>query len=461
LRRGQKVWGEMKFSFFMGLIPFLVLKFDFVSARDLTRSRQNLSGQNLRLSLDQYINASENNSDQNIFLDLNKTYTIAGSQQLKMNLNLNWSQNENFLYAHVNDFYFNLGEQDRSLVLGFKNLSWSQSLNFFNSPEWQQQLERYKLNPQTGGNLGVFYSYLGEQREIDLQYSPYFLPTRGPDINFENGQVLSQNPWFLAPPEQIPFEGDTFSTNYELKNPDMMDLLQQQTFAFKVKPYKNEKFDISLAYANKPSPRLVTDVDFKADVSDPTVPIDVFVRPRAVRHQPSQLEMSYKLKSRSNIKSKVYFSYLNENFETQTESSLGQTYIQPNDQSVVSLFYMFEQKNYVFKFGAINRQGGGSKAIGELASTLVNQNLNYIYDQALKLDFTYFKAWGWSLNSSVSYDFAQRGVLTSGSLQRRVSQAILNIGFEALEPINATDESSFIYQYRNLDRIWAGVSYVF
>ncbi len=437
---------------------FVLITFTIYRYLTLNISEAETAGKNqLLFSIDQYLNTSENNSDQNIYYNIDESVRLSSAQRLEVEINLNWSQHENYLYFHVENFYYGINGIDKNINVGFKKLEWSENMDFFKSQEWQQQMQRNRLNPMTGGNLGVFYVIKTPGLNIDLMYSPFFLPSRGPDVGFENGRAVTQNPWFLAPPTEVPYEGDTFSTRYELKNPELTDFLKQQTIAIKALAFDSQHWSLNIGYANKPSPRFVTDLDFQANISDPSVPIDISIQPRALKHQLISSDLTYNFSQNS----KMTLGYMNESFAQESASSDSQTYIQPIDQNVLSLIYSQETKSYAFSFGGIWREGGRSRAIGELSSALVNQNINYLYERALKIDFKYFKTWGWTVNTSASYDFRQNGILTTVSLQTTINDALLNIGFDALEPINATDESSFIYQFRNLDRVWAGVSYVF
>lgn len=435
------------------LSRYVTLGVTEASLHSLTASSVAGKTNSILFSIDQYLNASENNSDQNIYYNIDRTLPVFADHTIEVDMNLNWSQHENYLYLHATDLHYSISNFD----IGIKKLSWSSNLDFFHSQEWQQQLERNKLNPKTGGNLGFFYGMQGEGFNVDLMYSPFFLPTRGPDFKFVDGMAYTESPWFLLPPTEVPYDGDTFSTRYELQDIDYAEFLRQQSYAFNVTAFNSKDWTFNIGYANKPSPKLVTDLDFQANVSDPNVPIDVFVKPRVVRHQLISSQLSYNFSTQS----RLTFGYLNETFDKDSGSSESETYMQPLDQDVFSLVFNHTNERYSLSLGGIWREGGRSRSVGELASALASQNLNYLYEQAIKLDFTYFQTWGWSLHTSMSYDFFQKGILTTASFQRTINNALLNVGFDALEPINASDESSFIYQYRNLDRVWAGVSYVF
>lgn len=428
------------------ILRFLTLSLS--SANSISNSNK------LLVSIDQYINTSENNSDQNIYYDVDKTFKVGSSQNVKVEMNLNWSQNENYLYPHLSNLYYEI--KSAQLSFGLKRITWSETMDFFKSNEWQQQLERNKLNPRTGGNLGVFYSTQFQNLKFDVMYSPYFLPSRGPDIDFKNGLAESENPWFNKPPEEVPYAGNNLPTYYQIKEPDLSELLNQQSFALKLNAIENQKWILNMAYANKPSPKIVTDFNFSLKTID-SGRVDVLIEARSVRHQLLSADLSYLISKNT----KAMVAYMNERFEPQDLESTGQTFMNPNDQTNYSFLMTHKTKRYELSWGGILRNGGGSTFQGEIANALVNQNINYIYQRAIKFDFTYFKSWGWTLNTSFSYDFLQKGFLTSALFQRQISNAVVNFGFDALEPVDASDQSSFIYQYRNLDRVWAGISYVF
>lgn len=418
-----------------------------------TASYGEIKPNQILISIDQYLNASKNNSDQNIYYNIRRSLQWSDEQKFITDMNLNWSQHESYLYIHVSDLYYSLN----NFSLGFKKLPWSTNLDFFHSSEWQQQMERNKLNPKTGGNFGFFYKAETENMSADFLFSPFFMPTRGPHFKFTNGQPVSDSPWFLTPPTEVPYDGEIFATRYQLEDIKYADFLKHQSYAFRFQAVDGPKWSFNFAYANKPSPKLVTDLDFQANVSDQNVPIDIFIRPRVVRHQLVSSELSYKFSEYS----RFTMGYMNEAIDKQSVTSSSETFMQPLDQNVFSIVYSQTNERWGLSIGALWRDGGRSRSFGELASALASQNLNYLYEQAIKIDFSYFQTWGWTLHTSMSYDFLQKGLLTTASFQRTLNNTLITLGFDALEPINTSDEASFIYQYRNLDRVWAGVSYVF
>lgn len=411
------------------------------------------------MSLDQYLNVSEAGmaSDQIVQASVNYQTPFWFQTFILSDVDAVWSGNEETLFYNIKNLNLNYGHYQK-VTVGVLKKSWNKGLEYWGSSEWNPQMQRNRLQIQEGGMPGVYYRHRDRGWLLTLMYSPYFLPHTGPDYKFTGGNVVSHNPWFLSPPSSVPYEGEDFSTNYRLNDPSLSSFLNVPTYLASLEMTPSDKFTLQLSWANKANPHILTDLDFVADASQPDVPINVLVQPRIVRHQLLSAEASWQIRP----KDKLRFSYLNESFDSPSFSTTNFTYQVPSDQNVFGVLLERERYRYNLAAGVLFRDGGDIGSIGELSSALVNQGVRHIYQRAIKTSVQLKKLWRWDARGSVAYDWEQKGFVVSAQFTRKINnKAQLQLGFDAIEPLNEAPESSFIYQYRNLDRIWAGVGYVF
>ncbi|MCO5113967.1 MAG: hypothetical protein M9899_07310 [Bdellovibrionaceae bacterium] len=413
----------------------------------------------LSASLDQYINVSESgqSSDQVVSAQLLRSSSFLFGTTYVMDADLLWSGNERALFYNIKNLNVSLGSIER-LIVGIHQEAWNEGLDFWGSSEWGPQMQRNKLRVGQGGLPGVFYKKQMEGLTFTAMYSPYFLPHMGPDYDFAGGNVISQSPWFLPPPETVPYEGESFQTNYSLDEPRIMSFLQVPAYGVAFEYWPNKELYLRMNWVRKANPHMLLDLNFTANASDPDVPIDVLVKPRIAEHELRSLEASWKVSKRTRLRASV----LQEVFDQPRFDTHQFTYQTFTDQTVYSLILSQERYDYTYSLGVLVRDGGHLGSVGELSSALVHQGVRHIYQRAVKGTLGLKNLWSWEAEGSVAYDWTQRGFIATLNVKRSINKnTYIELGVDAIEPFKDAPEGSFIYQYRNLDRVWAGVAYVF
>lgn len=413
----------------------------------------------LSLSLDQYLNVTDSstNNDQVISAQIKRGTTFIFGSQLFADTDLLWSGSEETLFYNINEMHLSFGRGETFLV-GIHKEHWNSGLDFWGSSEWNPQMQRNKLRVQSGGLPGVFYKKPLGAVNFTAMYSPYFLPHQGPGYDFEGGAVKSASPWFLPPPDSVPYEGESFSTNYTLDKPNIADFLQAPAYAASLEWYAAKDVYVRMNWARKANPHILLDLNFTANATQPEVPIDVLVKPRIAEHELRSIETQWKMSERSSLS----VSVLQEVFENENFNTHQFTYQVFQDQMLYSMIFNQERYNFDYSVGILIRDGGELGSVGELSTALVHQGVRHIYQRAIKTAVSLKNLWAWKAEGTLAYDWQQRGFIATLNLKRNINRnAYFELGVDAIEPMTHAPEESFIYQYRNLDRVWAGVGYVF
>lgn len=413
----------------------------------------------LKMSLDQYLNVAETtqNSDQVVQAHLFGGSSFILGSVFYMDSDLIWSGNEDTFFYNIKNLNLSFGHLEK-IIIGVHQESWNTSLEYWGSSEWNPQLQRNKLRVQDGGLPGIFYKRTARSWSVTAMYSPYFLPHSGPGYDFTGGNVVSYNPWFLSPPTSVPYEGQEFQTSYDLNEPRIADFLNVPAYmaALEFRPLKDLALRVN--WARKANPHMLLDLNFTADATKPEVPIDVLVKPRIAEHDLKSIEAAWNVSQRSVVRASI----LRETFRNSSFNTDHFTYQLLQDQNVYSLVIEQQRPSYDLTLGVLYRDGGGLGSVGELSSALVHQSVRHIYQRAIKATLGMKNLWQWQAQGSVAYDWQQEGFIATLNVKRSVNQnAFFELGVDAIEPLSQAPEASFIYQYRNLDRVWAGVGYVF
>ncbi len=152
---------------------------------------------------------------------------------------------ENYHYFRPREFNLKFERPDGEWVIGRARTEWDWADLFWNRGLWQPRYSDDALRPQEAGLTGLFRSFKYEGGQAGLFGSIIFIPDFTPPSKTKNGNITSNNPWFIPPPT-----GKQASTNivpyYSTIDPDLQDFLLPSIGARA--SYKG----VYLAYAYKP-----------------------------------------------------------------------------------------------------------------------------------------------------------------------------------------------------------------
>lgn len=111
------------------------------------------------------------------------------------------------IYAPEGYFRFMLGNEPSPsspiVTFGRKKDRWSLLDSFWELGVWQPQYRWDYLRPEEQGLIGAFFEKPSENVRFVLFASPLFIPESGPSYKLRDGKLVSSNPWFFEPTEQI------------------------------------------------------------------------------------------------------------------------------------------------------------------------------------------------------------------------------------------------------------------
>lgn len=135
-------------------------------------------------------------------------------------------------YYSVQELYVSTPMTYRSHVsLGRKKYDWTEIDRVWALGVWQPRYAIDALRPEDQGLTGLFVDHKGDGYQVVGFASPIFIPTIGPDIREEDGQLQSDNRWFRPPSSQA----GNIDLTYELRVGDVWELMQQTSYALRVR----------------------------------------------------------------------------------------------------------------------------------------------------------------------------------------------------------------------------------
>ncbi len=121
-----------------------------------------------------------------------------------LDLNVDWTYSfaETHHYFRPFEVALKIPRTDGRWVIGRYLLDWDWADSFWNRGLWQPFHREDALRAKQGGLIGFFREFSQANTKITLFGSPFFAVEAGPHFEEINGQLVSQNPWFVPPPDQ-------------------------------------------------------------------------------------------------------------------------------------------------------------------------------------------------------------------------------------------------------------------
>ncbi len=210
-------------------------------------------------------------------------------------------------YFHARDLYSFSEWPYFHLTLGRRKYVWNIGDEFWKQGLWQPRFRWNKIKSENQGLIGFFIDNLSTKGPLHflLFYSPFFIPETGPAFKIENQNLVSKNPWFSSPQNQLVLTGSShedihFRVRYKLLPVKKKDVIFNQGVGFKMNWLKQKSSFFSISYAYKPMNQLInaTAAPF-INVSEPSAPLQLEVAPRLVYHHVGALEMGSRKKRKN------------------------------------------------------------------------------------------------------------------------------------------------------------------
>jgi hypothetical protein len=356
-------------------------------------------------------------------------------------------------------------------TLGRKNEFWSQVDLDWKLGLWQPNSTLDSLRPEEQGLTGIFYRHQEGKFEFLSVLSPMFVPTMGPQIREENGNIVADSRWYRSPSPNFLIFNQQRRVVYQLNTPDLMDLVKRPGFGIRWSYGKDEPGSwISASLGYKPINSLLVKYDRKLLLSEEgqdTGTAPVF--PAVSYHSIWGTDVGYRWGQNA-----VSFSYLeDEPVNTTPDDPYIVQFVNPMRSYSVhaeTKIPMIGLENPLqISLGYLKIDGGDYHDVdseGHPQGAVFNQRFNF-YNAALlsaQYETVFFHK---KTLSKLSYmrEFDQKGMIATAALDfyPTASWAVtLGADILGVDDSSANNlDTGFLNQFRANDRFYAGMSYVF
>ncbi len=313
------------------------------------------------------------------------------------------------------------------------------------------------LNPIHQGLTGFSAQMSLGEVNFSVFVSPLGFPDTGVTFNVQDGQIVSNSPWFINAPTTVNFDGQVVNLNYNLNIGSRLDLLVNPSFLTGLSANVYD-IDFTLNGGVVPSTQFFLEVDPKARVNENNVSfIEANVQPKLI---PKSV---LTLKAKKDFRlAKVWAEVFTENHQNIKNNNPEVYQSQISDNTFVSLGFdskvSFKKMDFDFGFSYLNNTGNKP-----LNKNNVFRYSNYIFNNAIethmKLSFFPTKL---NVNFNLKYDLDESAFLASPRITYKNED---NIQFYAQydligRPLNP-DLNGFLSQQAGNDRLMVGLNYVF
>jgi hypothetical protein len=376
--------------------------------------------------------------------------------------------------------------QGAKISFGRKLEDWNHLDEEWHLGVWQPRYRWDYLRPDTVALTGLTVEVDRPLFKAVLFGSPLFIPERGVPVGNENGQLISDSPWFISPPSNIQVLTRDTPLKYDLQMPAMSKLLLHPGASGMFRVGDQMGPWVSGAYAYKPMNQLLLSYDGKLVLNDNRSAVDVAsvpVVPRVVYHHLISAEAGFNHELFSGWISSLldrpghdYGQGLSGTWTEQTVTT--SVAISPTVQ-----IHIRDEKNNRMKaqMSYLYQDGGNGPDVAADGQVLLSGRSvfeeRYPYQSALKFggelempsflsSFGLRNAGTTAVASSLLYDTKNRGSIFSLDLKYLpTSRWEMGLGADILGSQDTANNSGtandFIGRYQANDRLRAGVTYVF
>lgn len=360
---------------------------------------------------------------------------------------------------------------------------------------WQNRFRFDPLNPQSVGLMGLFMS-------IDLPVfrfvafaSPFFVPERGGPIDFRDGQVYSQMPFFAPPTSSFPVFGKDTPAQYSLNVPGLDTILLNGSASLQARVGEERGVWGSFSFAYKPMNQLIMAYDYTLLVGPTRPTISLTLYPRLTYHYLAGAEGGYK-------GDRIDFSVavLGEvPVPAETPAQWATQVVKPAAALSPSLTFRFGHRprpgkspeltvSYLYQWG-----GNAPDSNSPVPGSASNFEPRYLFQNALLTTIQSPIAWGLSARTRWTVDIGHDGLIAQNELtyrpqwrvtetvrqpasppfgatkppETRLKQSAFSVGLgldlmvAGLTRPTPYSASDFISLYQENSRVRLGVSYAF
>lgn len=406
-------------------------------------------------------------------------FTAAPSLSVQTDLAAGRSLNLNYSYVSVYEASaaWTSASRQFSVRLGRHLTAWNDADRVWNMNLWNPTFSMDALRIQQQGLLGLFAAAEGTWLQAQAFFSPAFIPTMTPEVADRNGEITSESRWFRSIPTQSEVIGRPTRLYYRLEIPQIQELISQPAIGAQIRVGRT---DGGLWARAAVADKAINTLFFKYDANfrtaaDQQARGEVELRPLAQRHHVAGLDLGYAFTGGELVLSHVQDRPNLATIENPRSSEgLATDFIQQSPRPLRATAIRWDQRNLRVPFTALPLQGRIAylkaeaeptldyDAAGTQQSSLLPHRLNYT--NAVTLEGKAGLSSRWDLGVKYLRDFDQSGSQWNLEIAYRRASWIAVLGGDLL----GVDDSSvtngdnrFLNYYRQNDRIYGGLTYVF
>lgn len=439
---------------------------DINTLRNSYLTQSEYSGEAAQVRLDNFISVSNANPEQNQDLFI----AIESIRDFKFNaLQSDW--NLGARYSNLEGVQFWIKElkseyivdlPDLKTSVGFKVGRFYQT-NLKMDSVWglgvvESQFRGDPLTPLHQGLAGLSaWTKLGGV-ELTLFASPLSLPDTGVAYNIQDGQLISESPWFTQAPTSVVYQGQTVPLTYNLDISNRLDLLVNPSI---LAGLKTEVYGLNFEIHGGllPSNQFFLEVEPKGRVNESGQSyIEANVVPELLPKTVLAMKVNKQFKS-----TQLWGEYYTESHQMKTGATNPDTYqseIYDHTFIAVGLDSKVRFKSLDFDYGFSYLRNPSQSKLNSLNEFLFG---SYIYNNALetRMALTYFPN-QITASFNFKYDLDESAFLASPRVTYKTEDSVqVYAQYDLIGRSSDTNVQGFLAQQAANDRFSVGINYVF
>lgn len=194
----------------------------------------------------------------------------------------------------IRELSYNFKIKSLTWALGRKLHTWSLADQLWNNGFWQPRFNEDKSNPQQTGLIGFFAEYASPGIQFLAYASPLSIPETESSLHIENGNIISQNPWFSAPSRTLNIGSRITPLRYEVGDYSLKKLILKPGIGLSSAFQTKQNFFAKLSVAYKPLNQLLLQSKVSLQLRDSPLIVNATIIPNIQYHGIATLEAGFK-----------------------------------------------------------------------------------------------------------------------------------------------------------------------
>jgi len=373
---------------------------------------------------------------------------------------------EDFHYIKPKEFFAGLKSGSFQFSVGRRLNTWSQADDLWRLGVWQPRFTEDKLEREVAGLTGAFAQLSNENHKFLIFGSGLYVPDMGANMDVEQDQFKSKNPWFRPPTSLVMINDKPTLVRYQFNRPTMGDVVSHGSVAAQYESRSPTGKFVRMSYAHKPLNQILIGGPIELLLPDPPYAF-VEVNARVVYHDLYTFEVGELRKGGFHVWASItrdnpIRDNTPENWTTQeaVSTNVWSTYLG------YDLSETGEQPSHVY-LSYLRVDGGDGAVRGTIETNESIFERRYYFQDAVQAGFHHsFSSLGGmaTLVTTFLYEVGQHGTIFSTALTQSLDRnwsAQISLDFLGLLDTNGPVKDGFTSLYRANDRAQVGVQYVF